>query len=281
MIRGFDQKGNPAVRSHHRPHRPRHAGHLLAHQPAQRQDRGARGQRGGALGGGAVTRGAGLRHRQGDLGPTSRSRTCGPSSSSTRTPSCASGPTPPTTCTASASAWPTRTSSARYRDVAVTVGSRYDAVAGANWVVGEVTARIIANVDAPVNTNWDVADGTLRGGPGGRRPGASSAWPSWPSTSTASSNESEFRFAIGLLGIGQFGTGASEPGSASDPPARPRPAARGAARRAARRHRPRARDRAASSSGPRCRRSRRSWPPSAAPGTASASTPAPTRCCSP
>ena len=94
---------------------------------------------------------------------------------------------------------------ARYRDVAVTVGSRYDPVAGANWVVGEVTARILANVDGHVNTNWDVADGTLVEGRVGFQ------WRFQCFSIMADyvyrkNNESQFRFAIGLLGIGQFGT---------------------------------------------------------------------------
>ena len=94
---------------------------------------------------------------------------------------------------------------ARYRDVAVTVGSRYDPVAGANWVVGEVTARILANVDGHVNTNWDVSDGSLVEGRVGFQ------WRFQCFSIMADyvyrkNNESQFRFAIGLLGVGQFGT---------------------------------------------------------------------------
>jgi LPS-assembly protein len=94
---------------------------------------------------------------------------------------------------------------ARYRDVAVTVGSRYDPVAGANWVVGEVTGRILPNVDAHVNTNWDVGAGALVEGRVGFQ------WRFQCFSIMADyvyrkNNESQFRFAIGLLGVGQFGT---------------------------------------------------------------------------
>jgi LPS-assembly protein len=94
---------------------------------------------------------------------------------------------------------------ARYRDVAVTVGSRYDPVANANWVVGEVTARILPNVDGHVNTNWDVSDGSLVEGRVGFQ------WRFQCFSIMADyvyrkNNETQFRFAIGLLGIGQFGT---------------------------------------------------------------------------
>jgi LPS-assembly protein len=94
---------------------------------------------------------------------------------------------------------------ARYRDVALTVGSRYDAVAGANWVVGEVTARILPNVDGHVNSNWDVSDGSLVEGRVGFQ------WRFQCFSIMADyvyrkNNETQFRFAIGLLGIGQFGT---------------------------------------------------------------------------
>ena len=97
----------------------------------------------------------------------SPSRTCRASSSSTRAPSCASAARPPTTCTARGSASANTDLTARYRDVAVTVGSRYDAVAGANWVVGEVTARILANVDAPREHQLGRRGRNARGGPRG------------------------------------------------------------------------------------------------------------------
>jgi hypothetical protein len=94
---------------------------------------------------------------------------------------------------------------ARFRDVAVTVGSRYNAIAGANWVVGEVSARILPNLDGRVNTNWDVGEGTLVEGRAGFE------WRFQCVSVMADyvyrrNNENEFRFAIGLLGIGQFGT---------------------------------------------------------------------------
>jgi hypothetical protein len=94
---------------------------------------------------------------------------------------------------------------ARYRDVAVTVGSRYNAISGASSVVGEVTSRILANVDGHVNSNWDVKEGVLVEG----RVGINWRFQCFSITADyvhRRNDENEFRFAIGLLGIGQFGT---------------------------------------------------------------------------
>ena len=159
------------------------------------------------------------------------------------------------------------------------MGSRYNAVAGANWVVGEVTARILANVDGHVNTNWDVGEGTLVEG----RVGFEWRFQCFSIMADyvyRSNNESQFRFAIGLLGVGQFGT-----------------RRRGRVRPVipqidlVRQHAALADELLAATArvlagsrfilGPEVGRSSRSWPPSAAPATASASTPAPTRCSSP
>jgi LPS-assembly protein len=94
---------------------------------------------------------------------------------------------------------------ARYRDVSFTLGSRYNAIVSANWVVGEVSARILANLDGHVNTNWDVAEGTLVEG----RVGVEWRFQCFSVMADyvhRRNSENEFRFAIGLLGIGQFGT---------------------------------------------------------------------------
>ena len=202
---GLRSEGQSPVRSRHRPDRPRHADHLLAHQSGQCQDGGAHGYRGGAVGGGALSRSRRSTTSTRRSRTDSPSGTCMGSSSSTPTPSCASGPTPPTICTAWGSAWRTRISRRATATWAVTVGSRYDTVAGANWVVGEVTARILPNVDAHVNTNWDVGEGTLVEG----RVGIQWRFQCFSVMADyvyRKNNESQFRFAIGLLGIGQFGT---------------------------------------------------------------------------
>ena len=99
---------------------------------------------------------------------------------------------------------------ARFRDVSLTVGSRYNAIAGANWVVGEVSARVLPTVDGHVTANWDVHTGTfVEGRVGGE-------WRFQCFSIRADyvyrhNNETEFRVAIGLLGVGQLGTKVGAP----------------------------------------------------------------------
>src|SRR5207237_9312268 len=49
---------------------------------------------------------------------------------------------------------------ATYRDVAVTVGSRFDEIAGANYVTAQVSAKILSNLDAHVAAGYDVRKGS-------------------------------------------------------------------------------------------------------------------------
>lgn len=94
---------------------------------------------------------------------------------------------------------------ARLKDVALTVGSRYNAISGANWVVGEATARITENLDGRVTTNWDVGTSSLVE----NRVGIDWRFQCFAILADyvyRQNNETEFRVAIGLLGVGQFGT---------------------------------------------------------------------------
>jgi hypothetical protein len=94
---------------------------------------------------------------------------------------------------------------ARYRDVALTVGSRYNDVGDTNFLVAEVTARLLHNVDGRVGTNWDVRTNTLVE----QRVGVD--WRFQCFTIMAEyvyrhKDEDEFRFAVNLLGVGQIGS---------------------------------------------------------------------------
>ncbi len=94
---------------------------------------------------------------------------------------------------------------ARHGDYAVTLGSRYNAISGTNYVVGEGSARILANLDGYVSTNWDVATATLVE----QRIGIDWRFQCFSILAEyvhRNNNENQFRFAIGLLGVGQFGT---------------------------------------------------------------------------
>lgn len=94
---------------------------------------------------------------------------------------------------------------ARLKDVSLTVGSRYNAISGANWVVGEVTARILENLDGRVTTNWDVGTSSLVES----RVGIDWRFQCFSILADyvyRQNNETQFRVAIGLLGVGQFGT---------------------------------------------------------------------------
>ncbi len=92
-----------------------------------------------------------------------------------------------------------------YKDVAVTVGSRYDEIAGANFLTAQVSAKVLANLDAHVSVNYDVRNGSSVENRFGFQ------W-RFQCFSIAAEyvnrehNENEFRFAIGLLGIGEFGS---------------------------------------------------------------------------
>ena len=94
---------------------------------------------------------------------------------------------------------------ARFGDYGVSLGSRYNAISGTNFVVGEATAKITNNFDGFVSTNWDVASATLIE----QRVGID--WRFQCIAITAEyivrhQADNEFRFSINLLGLGQVGT---------------------------------------------------------------------------
>ena len=94
---------------------------------------------------------------------------------------------------------------ATYRDVAVTVGSRFDEIAGANYVTAQVSAKILSNLDAHVAAGYDVRKGSSVE----NRVGID-----WRFQCFAISaeyvyryrDEDQFRFSVNLLGVGQTGT---------------------------------------------------------------------------
>jgi LPS-assembly protein len=94
---------------------------------------------------------------------------------------------------------------ARYRDVALTVGSRYDEIGGTHVVVGEATARLLHNLDGHVGTNWDVRTNTLVE----QRFGIDWRFQCFAILAEyvyRHKSEDELRFSINLLGVGQAGT---------------------------------------------------------------------------
>jgi LPS transport system D len=94
---------------------------------------------------------------------------------------------------------------ATYRDVAVMLGSRFDDIAGANYVTGQVSAKLLANLDGHVAVGYDVRQNTSVENRFGF---------DWRFQCFAISaeyvnrhkNENEFRFSINLLGVGPIGT---------------------------------------------------------------------------
>jgi LPS-assembly protein len=95
--------------------------------------------------------------------------------------------------------------SAHYRDAAVAIGSRYDAINGTNYVVGEAVARLFNNFDARVATNWDVRTGTFVE----NRVGISWRFQCFSIMAeyvNRHEDEDEFKFAISLLGVGSIGS---------------------------------------------------------------------------
>jgi len=96
--------------------------------------------------------------------------------------------------------------SAIYHDIVATFGSRYDAVAGTNFLTGQLSGRILANLDGHASFGYDVRNSASVE----NRLGID--WRFQCFTISAeyvnrNHNENEFRFSIGLLGVGQLGTG--------------------------------------------------------------------------
>jgi hypothetical protein len=93
---------------------------------------------------------------------------------------------------------------AHYRDMALTIGTRYNEVGGTNYLVGEASARLLHNLDAHVATNWDVRSGT------GVEHRVGIDWRFQCFALAAEyvyryRSEDQFRFSVNLLGLGQVG----------------------------------------------------------------------------
>ena len=94
---------------------------------------------------------------------------------------------------------------ATYRDVSVTLGSRFDDIAGNNSVVGMVSARILPQLDGHVSVNYDVRNNQSIE----NRVGIDWRFQCFAIGAefvNRPKNETEFRFSISLLGIGTTGT---------------------------------------------------------------------------
>ena len=94
---------------------------------------------------------------------------------------------------------------ATYRDVAVTVGSRFDEIAGANYVTAQLSAKILSNLDAHVGAGYDVRKGSSVE----NRVGIDWRFQCFAITAeyvNRHDNENQVRFSISLLGVGQVGT---------------------------------------------------------------------------
>ena len=92
-----------------------------------------------------------------------------------------------------------------YRDVSVTLGSRYNDIINTNYFLGQVSAKLLANLDGHVAAGYDVRQGASIE----NRLGFD-----WRFQCFAISveyvnrkkNENEFHLSVSLLGIGQVGT---------------------------------------------------------------------------
>ncbi len=94
---------------------------------------------------------------------------------------------------------------ATYRDVAVTIGSRFDDIAGANYVMAQVSAKILSNLDAHVAAGYDVRNGSSVE----NRVGIDWRFQCFAIAVeyvNRHDNENQVRFSISLLGVGQVGT---------------------------------------------------------------------------
>ncbi len=94
---------------------------------------------------------------------------------------------------------------AAYRDTSVLVGSRYNDIAGANYVTAELNHRLTRDVDVHMATSWDVKAGVHVE----HRIGVDWRFQCFSISAEYVDryrNENEFRFTIGLLGLGQVGT---------------------------------------------------------------------------
>jgi len=89
--------------------------------------------------------------------------------------------------------------------VAVTFGSRYNAISGTNNLVGAIAAKILANLDAHASAQYDVRAGEMIE----FRVGIDWRFQCFAISTeyvNRHANENQFHFSISLLGVGQVGT---------------------------------------------------------------------------
>jgi LPS-assembly protein len=94
---------------------------------------------------------------------------------------------------------------ATYRDVALSAGSRYDAIVNANFVTGRLSARLLSYLDGHASLDWDIVSGDGVE----TRVGFDLKFQCFAISMeyvNRHHNENEFHFSVNLLGIGQTGT---------------------------------------------------------------------------
>jgi LPS transport system D len=94
---------------------------------------------------------------------------------------------------------------ATYRDVAVSAGSRYDAIVNANFVTAQLSAKILPYLYGRASADWDIVSGDGVD----TRIGFDLRFQCFAimvEYVNRHHNENEFRFSVNLLGIGQTGT---------------------------------------------------------------------------
>jgi hypothetical protein len=93
-----------------------------------------------------------------------------------------------------------------YKDISVAVGTRFNEIRSTYLTAnGSIAARITANLNARVSTEWDVASGTKVE----NRFGVDIHFQCWAillEYVDRHRNEDEFRFSVNLLGLGQTGS---------------------------------------------------------------------------
>ena len=98
---------------------------------------------------------------------------------------------------------------ATYRDVALTVGSRFNDISGVNYVTAQVSAKLLSNLDAHASIGYDVRNGSSVE----NRVGVDWRFQCFAISAeyvNRNKDENEFRFSISLLGVGQTGTKLSQ-----------------------------------------------------------------------
>jgi hypothetical protein len=101
--------------------------------------------------------------------------------------------------------------SAIFRDFSANVGPRFDEQQGFRFIQAGATGRLSRFVDAKVSSAWDVTAGRASE----VRVGFDIHFDCWAITTEYAyryGQDSEFRFSVNLLGLGQTGTSARGPG---------------------------------------------------------------------